>query len=547
MPTAFETHDVFNQPPPLPVRNLFETDPILYGAVEPAIDDEAERSLSEFGAFWGTVEARELARLVNAHPPGFRPFDQQGRRIEQVDHHPAYHALMRRSGEAGLGISPYDGDNLEEIGKAHALRAARLYMAAGTEAGHLLGWSSTLAAAVVLLAAGSRLQHWVDGVLARRYDHRALPARNKAGLTLSLAWTEKQGGVPGVDAETVAEAAGGGRYVLVGHKWYVSGPGADATLVVADTKGGPTVFLVPRLKVDETINQARLQRLKAKLGLAADACAEVDYAAAEAWIVGEEGQAPRLLSLALQSLQQDAAVMLAGIARSALVHAVHHARHRSVSGARLVDQPLVARTLADMALDVAAATALAMRVALARDRSDHDPVEDAYAKLMTPAAKYWLGKIAPAITAECLEVHGGNGYAAESDPARFHRDALGLAVSAGSGNGAVLEVAGILAEAPAAIDAVLSEVPADLGQEAALAVDVVRGGVQLVADDPGTGRVLVEQLAMLAAAAALHRFAPRAITEAYAESRLGGNWRASYGMLDGRTDARAILDYAYPS
>ncbi len=54
----------------------------------------------------------------------------------------------------------------------------------------------------------------------------------------------------------------------------------------------------------------------------------------------------------------DCAMGSAGLMRAALWEAIEHTRHREVMGAKLIDQPLMQRVLADMALDVAAATAL---------------------------------------------------------------------------------------------------------------------------------------------------------------------------------------------
>ena len=61
-----------------------------------------------------------------------------------------------------------------------------------------------------------------------------------------------------------------------------------------------------------------------------------------------------------------------------------------------------------------------------------------------------------------------------------------------------------------------------------------------------TPRYMVEQLAMTAAAAALRRSFPAAIADAFLETRLGKEWRLTYGMLDSRFDARAFIDYLYP-
>ena len=59
----------------------------------------------------------------------------------------------------------------------------------------------------------------------------------------------------------------------------------------------------------------------------------------------------------------DCALASAGLMRSALANAIHYAEHRTVFQKKLVDQPLMQQVLADMALDVEAATALSFRLA----------------------------------------------------------------------------------------------------------------------------------------------------------------------------------------
>ncbi len=57
---------------------------------------------------WGTPETFELGRIANAHPPVLKAYDPNGVRIDLVEFHPAYHALMRRSVAAGLHASIWD-------------------------------------------------------------------------------------------------------------------------------------------------------------------------------------------------------------------------------------------------------------------------------------------------------------------------------------------------------------------------------------------------------------------------------------------------------
>lgn len=65
-----------------------------------------------------------MARLANTELPKLRTHDRQGRRIDLVEYHPAYHALMRRSVAQGLHSSIWE-DNPLESGRRHQARAAR--------------------------------------------------------------------------------------------------------------------------------------------------------------------------------------------------------------------------------------------------------------------------------------------------------------------------------------------------------------------------------------------------------------------------------------
>src|SRR5690606_24121938 len=144
----------------------------------------------------------------------------------------------------------------------------------------------------------------------------------------------------------------------------------------------------------------------------------------------------------------DCAVANAGLMRAALAESVHHARHRQVFGAPLYEQRLMQRVLADMALDVAAATALSLRLARSFDEAANDPGEAAFARAMTPVVKYWVCKIAPALIYEAMECLGGNGYVEEAPLARYYREAPVNAIWEGSGNVMALDVLRVLRRAP---------------------------------------------------------------------------------------------------
>ena len=234
--------------------------------------------------------------------------------------------------------------------------------------------------------------------------------------------------------------------------------------------------------------------------------------------------------------------------RAGLAEAVHHCRHRSVFGAPLIDQALMTRVLADMALDQAGSFALAMRLAEAYDMADEREEEAAYARLMTPAVKYWVCKSAPAFLYEAMECLGrqclcGGKRAApplSRGAGQRHLGRLGQRQCA-------LDVLRVLERDAGALDAVSGLLTEELGSSTEAVVKVLKAAAAVAVEDEGSARVLTEQLALTAAASALRRDFPPALADAFIETRLGRPWRATYGMLDNRFDARAFVDYVCPA
>ena len=104
MNSAVDTQEVFNQSPPFTGFNLFSSDPAL-GALVEGMPQAVIDQLSNHGAVWGSPETFELGRIANQLPPVLKTHDPNGARIDSIEFHPAYHALMRRSVAAGLHAS----------------------------------------------------------------------------------------------------------------------------------------------------------------------------------------------------------------------------------------------------------------------------------------------------------------------------------------------------------------------------------------------------------------------------------------------------------
>jgi putative acyl-CoA dehydrogenase len=547
-PLRFETQAVTNQSPPYVDVDLFASDRPLQDFVVANGGAEDCNALSAFGRRWGSPEMLELGRQANENPPKLHAFDAQGFRRDVVEFHPAYHLFMAESMGARLHASTWRADGGPAAPPAQVARAARFYMAAQVETGHLCPITMTRAAVAALFAEPELAARLMPKIAAREYDPRFEPWWEKKSVTLGMGMTEKQGGTD-VRANTTKAVPAGEGYAVTGHKWFMSAPMCDAFLVLAQAAGGLTCFLMPRFRPDGAVNALHFQRLKDKLGNRSNASSEVEFAEAFAWRVGEEGRGVRTILQMVQLTRLDCAIASAGLMRMALAQALHHARHRSVFGKRLADQPMMRAVLADIALEVEAATALTLRLCRSFDLAARDPSEAARARLLTPAVKFFACKRAPGLIYEAMECLGGNGYVEESLLPRLYREAPVNAIWEGSGNVMGLDVLRAFAHESEAARAVLASLvteAAGLAGAAEAAASVERALSE--SDAEACARSAVERLALLGAVAALRAAASPIVAECFARTRVAQSHGAMLGTADlAASEIATLLERALPA
>jgi putative acyl-CoA dehydrogenase len=549
--TGASTHEVLNQVPPLAGHDV-ASDPALLAALDREGGGWAGQELHELGLLAGAAGTQEHARLANVCKPVLRTHDARGYRIDEVEFHPSWHQLMSTAVAHGLHATPWS----DSRPGAHVARAAKFMVWTQAEAGHGCPISMTYASIPALRHAPDLAAVYEPLLTATAYDPGLRAPEGKAGLLAGMAMTEKQGGSDVRANTTRAEPAGDGSYLLTGHKWFCSAPMCDLFLVLAQAPEGLTCFLLPKVRPDGSRNAMHIQRLKDKLGNTSNASSEVEYDAAVAFAVGEPGRGIATILEMVSATRLDCVLGSAAGIRQACVTAAHHARHRRVFGATLIDQPAMTEVIADLTLESEAATTLAMRLAGAADRASRgDAAEAALLRLALPAAKYWICKRAPAITAEALECLGGNGYVEESVMPRLLRDAPLNSIWEGSGNVTALDVLRALAREPGSADALLAEI--DQGAADARVADAaasLRQALKDAAADPMAAqrhaRRLAGQVAVALQASLLARLAPDQVAQAYLGSRLGssalenrpGGPGRPFGSLPDGTDLAAILD-----
>jgi putative acyl-CoA dehydrogenase len=551
----FDTHEVFNQASPFADVNLYACDPALQEALVREGGGWAADSLRSLGERLGRADTLDLARLANANPPRLVNFDRSGRRIDEVEFHPAWHQLMELMIGAGAHAAPWDSGQPG----AQVARAAQYLLFGQVENGAQCPVTMTYASVPALRQAGPLAARWLPKILSREYDPRSLPVGQKRGALIGMGMTEKQGGtdvranttratpLPAAQARARFGDEGEGAWEIVGHKWFFSAPQSDAHLILAQTdeagSAGLSCFFVPRYLPDGGRNAIRVQRLKEKLGNRSNASSEVEFCGAVGWMVGREGRGiPTILEMGGYT-RLDCVVGTAGIMRAALCHALHHARGRAAFGRKLADQPLMQNVLADLALESEAATAFALRLARCFDEPG-DPQQALLGRLLTPAGKYWLCKRGPGFGAEAMEVMGGNGYVEDGPLARLYREFPVNSIWEGSGNVMCLDVLRAIGKAPEEARAALAAELEPATRLDARFADYVSGLLDDVAAAGGAeygARRLAERIVVAVQAGLLLRHAPGYVAQAFVASRIEADVGGAYGRLGEGADCTAIL------
>jgi putative acyl-CoA dehydrogenase len=543
-----ETHEVFNQTPPLQDYNVFDSDTALKEGVVREGAAWALADLKRHGAICGCPEVIELGFLANEYQPQLDTHDRSGHRIDRVRYHPSYHQLMKMALAEGLHSAPWT----DPQPGAHVARAACYYLQAQVEAAHGCPVTMTFAAAPTLKLTPALAERWLPKVWARDYDPRDVPPEQKPALTLGMGMTEKQGGsdvrTNTTRAWPLAAGGPGEAYELVGHKWFLSAPMSDAFVMLAQAPGGLSCFLVPRWRPDGTRNPLQLQRLKNKLGNVANASSEVELRGALGWLVGEEGRGVRTILAMVALTRFDCMIGSSAGQRQAVAQAVHHAAHRRAFGRLLIEQPLMRNVLADLHLEVEGAVALTLRLARALDDSVQEH-ERLLLRLGAAVGKYWICKRTPQHACEAMECLGGNGVMENGILARLYREAPVNAIWEGSGNVQALDVLRALTKTPAVLEAWWAELARAAGADARLDRAIRRLQDELAdpADRECRARALVDQMALTLQAALLARAGCSPVAEAFIASRLGDRNERHYGVLPRGLALAAILERAHPT
>ncbi len=534
----YSTHKVLNQALPASGFNAFNGDTVLQSAIAREAPWAASRCQA-LGAVAGDENVQELARLANRHIPELKTHDRFGNRIDWLEFHPSWHELMSLAWQ-------HEVPNLTwrtQEQNGHFARAVLSYLWNQVE--HGTGCPTGMAyAAYAGFEAEPALAVWADKLKGTRYEYSRREVGDKPSVVIGYAMTEKQGGSDLRETQTTARfshsadyhGATAHWYELTGHKWFCSVPQSDGFFTLAKVDGGVTCFFLPRTLPDGSYNRFFVQRLKDKAGNKSNASSEVEYAGTLAIRVGEEGRGIREILSHSHLTRLDFAIGSAGLMRQALTLALRHTTSRKAFGSSIADRPMMSNVLADMAVEVEAATLMALRVAKATDQIPRCEHEKFLARVATPAAKYFNCSRAPSIANEALQCHGGNGFIEENPMARVYREAPLNSVWEGTANMMCMDVRRAMIKDPRTVDAVFNELKPLAGQDARFDALVrhtermVRGAIE----DEFLARPMTEAVARALQAAELMRYSSQEVVDVFLSTRSPqevGAWGAHYGTL----------------
>lgn len=555
--SRYATHQVRNQARPATGFNAFSGDVVLRAAVAREAPWAADRC-EALGAVAGDGDVQELARLANRHHPELRTHDRFGNRVDWVDFHPSWHELMALAWKHEVPNLAWRTNQKN----GHYARAVLSYLWNQVEQG--TGCPTGMAyASYAGFEAEPALGIWAEKVKGTEYEFSRREVGDKPSVVIGYAMTEKQGGSDLRETQTTAvfshsEDYHGKRadwYELTGHKWFCSVPQSDGFFTLAKVDGGVTCFFLPRTLPDGSFNRFFVQRLKDKAGNTSNASSEVEFAGTLAIRVGEEGRGLREILSHAHLTRLDFAIGSAGLMRQCLTLALQHTTTRHAFGTTIAEQPMMSNVLADMAVEVEAATLMALRVARATDDLDSDEHQRLLARVATPAAKFFNCSRAPSIANEALQCHGGNGFIEENPMARLYREAPLNSVWEGTANMMCMDVRRAMAKEPDTVAALFEEVRPLAGQDKRFdgLVRHTEDLVRAAQEDEFLARPMTEAVARLLQGAELLRHSVPEVIDVFLATRAAstpGSWGSHYGTLAGEirsATTKAITERAHVS
>jgi alkylation response protein AidB-like acyl-CoA dehydrogenase len=435
----------------------YATDPNLRQLLDRLLPDPGDRAFAEehvqrYGELCGGPLARR-AEITDKHGPVLRRYDEWGREVDVIEHHPTWLESKADLVRAGFtGLPQHAGRPVPAV-----VTAAMSYLVSQAETAIYCGLGMTSGAADIVERYAPLA---VRDDLLRRLTSLDPTEAWEGGMFL----TERQGGSD-VGANTTRAVPDGDEWRLHGEKHFCSNVDAEVFIVLARPEGaaegarGLATFIVPRLTPDGSPNGFRIKRLKPKLGTVGVPTAEVTLDGARAWMAGGAGDpsgrgngddatpSERAGHAGINKMMEmvngsrfGVALMGLGIHRRSFLEGAIYAARREQWGQRIDRYPLVRETLVDLLVDLEAGLALTFECAAATRTAASEDEGRALRRILVPLAKMRACREAINAASQALELFGGNGYMEDWPMARQLRDAQCHTIWEGSENILCLDV-----------------------------------------------------------------------------------------------------------
>jgi glutaryl-CoA dehydrogenase (non-decarboxylating) len=252
-----------------------------------------------------------------------------------------------------------------------------------------------------------------------------LPALAQGKKMAAVAITEPNVGSNASKPEVAATPNAEG-YKINGRKCWISfGQLADVFLLLADCKGKPTAFLIPRDTPGLTITP-----VNGLMGMRGAMLADLEFRGCEipdTARIGVKGAGFSLvMSTALDHGRYSIAWGSTGVIRACLEQSTVYTDQRRQFGKELRQHQLIKRIITNMLTDLRCAELLCVKCG--ELRNEGAPTASAE----TMIAKYFASVAANRAAGDAVQVLGANGYSDRYPVERYYRDAKALEIIEGS-------------------------------------------------------------------------------------------------------------------
>ncbi|APF05651.1 TPA: acyl-CoA dehydrogenase [Legionella pneumophila] len=355
------------------------------------------------------LELTVMENNLDANLPKIEQYNAIGQRDDRVIHHPAY----IRSGDIiyGSNLMQY----LLKPGQMKKTLSLFLLSSHAGEAGHNCPIACSAGVIRVLnhYSQLEKTQHYLDKLTHPSFSNN---------FTGAQFLTEIQGGSDVGANATRAYQDEQNQWRISGEKWFCSNANADLILMTArfdeETPGtkGLGLFLVPSRLDDGRLNHYYLRRLKQKIGTRSMATAEIDFAGALAYPMGDVVEGIHLVMenvLHLSRIFNSFSVL--GMSRRAYQIAYYYAKNRLAFNHPIIEYSLVKESLAKIKSENLAMLASVFHMARCQDELDALPEpqqtksQQLLLRTLANINKYFTAKRSVDNIHHCLDLLAGNG------------------------------------------------------------------------------------------------------------------------------------------